>query len=95
MTWSSARSRSASSGRSAASYASADSRRFLASRPSTVSTSSSDSARASLPATSSFVIAVNAIRIVADVTSSRALMAVVRSDCNWSLRALMEAFSHR
>ena len=54
-------------------------------------TSSSVSSRASLPATSALVIAVSTIRIVEDRTSSRALMAAVRSVRRRSLRVLMRA----
>ena len=52
--------------------------------------SSSVSSRCSLPATSALVIAVRTIRRVEERTSSRALMAVVRSARRRSLRALME-----
>ena len=68
--------------------ASAASRRFFASRFSTLTTSSSVSCRACLPATSSLVIAVNAIRSVAVLSSSRALMAVVRSAWSRSFKPI-------
>ena len=53
--------------------------------------SSSLSSRASLPATSALVIAVRTIRSVEERTSSRALIAVVRSARRRSLRSLMSA----
>ena len=91
MTSSSARSRSARSGRLPSANASAASRRFLASRPSTVTTSASSSSRAVLPATSSVFTAVRTIRRVADRSSSRDFIAVVRSDWSRSLSSLMPA----
>ena len=70
-TASSARSRGRRLGAPAPSKAVAASRRFLASRPSTASTSSSVSSRAVSPATSCERTAVSAIRRVAERTSSR------------------------
>ena len=77
---SSARSTSSSSGRPASWYAAAASRRFLASRASTLRTSCELSSRCA-PALSSTVIAVKAIRKVPARTLSWARMAPVRSDC--------------
>src|SRR6476620_5246088 len=51
--------------------------------------SSSESSRASLPATSALVIDVSTIRRVEERSSSRAFMAVVRSARRRSFRALM------
>src|SRR5680860_505692 len=76
---SSASSLAASSGRFASMYASAASRRFLASLANTLRTSSSDSSRAVLPDTSSLVTAVRAIRNVAVRTWSRSRIDVCRS----------------
>ena len=53
--------------------------------------SSSESSRASLPATSALVMEVSTIRSVEERSSSRALMAVVRSARRRSFRALMRA----
>ena len=50
--------------------------------------SSSLSSRASLPATSALVMAVRTIRSVEDRTSSRALIAAVRSERSRSLRVM-------
>src|SRR3954469_4093025 len=89
MTSPSARSRSARSGRPPESNASAASRRFLPSRVRTVTISASSSSRAVLPATSSVFTAVRTIRRVADRSSSRDFIAVVRSDWSRSLSSLM------
>src|SRR4051794_1000285 len=87
--FSSASSFSAESVRPAAANASAASRRFFASLVNTPSTSSSLSSRACLPATSAARTAVMAMRRVEVTISSRAFIAVRRSDSNWVLRVLM------
>ena len=89
----SAFSSAAFSGRFALANSSAASRRFFASRESTVMISSSLSTRASFPATSSVVIAVSTMRIVPDTTLSLLRIASVRSAFNVSLSP-MASSSH-
>ena len=80
----------ASSGRPASSYAVAASRRFLASLASTFSTSSALNSWWA-PALSSTVIAVSAMRSVADVTLSCARIASVRSACKLAFVTVIPA----
>ena len=89
MTSPSAASLAAISARPPSLKAVAASRRRLASLDSTPRMSSSESSRASLPATSALVMEVSTIRSVEERSSSRALMAVVRSARRRSFRALM------
>src|SRR5690348_412158 len=86
ITAASASSRSDDSWRPPSANAVAASRRFFTSVESTETTSSSVSCLATLPATSAFVMAASTILSVADRTSSRPLMAAVRSVRRRSLR---------
>src|SRR5262245_19403083 len=92
-TFASACSRSADSPRPAPANASAASRRFFASLVRTASTSSSESSRACLPATSAVRTAAMAMRRVEVTSSSRDFIASRRSVSSRSLRVLMG--SHR
>src|SRR5690606_32619716 len=73
--------------------ASAASRRFFAPRVITFCTSSSESSRFSLPATSSLVIAASVSRSVEERSSSRPLIAALRSSCSFDLSVVMTRFS--
>src|SRR3989337_561553 len=89
MTSPSATSLAAISARPPSAKATAASRRLLASVDSTPMMSSSESSRCTLPATSALVMAVSTIRSVEARTSSRDLIAAVRSARRRSFRALM------
>ena len=89
MTAASAVSLAAISSRPASANALAASRRFLASVERIPTMSSSESSRDCLPATSALATAVSTIRRVEERTSSRLLMAAVRSARRWSFSSLM------